>query len=75
MDDYPDSYKVYLMPALKDADLPRDWTTLRLNAIKLLREVPVAKVIFDKSKPYVGDEWAIDSAILHELVGQRSAVG
>jgi hypothetical protein len=48
LDDYPDEYQVYLMPAdLDERSLPQDWGTLRGLAVRRLGVIPVGSVRFD----------------------------
>ena len=71
LDDYPDSYKVFLMPELQDDELPHDWTTLLPRALSYLGEVAVNAVQFDPS-----NRKEIDAAILQQLaVGTSSVAG
>lgn len=51
LDDYPDDYRVYLMPSnLREEDLPADWTKLSDMAICELTSVPVKAVQFDPTR-------------------------
>lgn len=68
LDDYSESYRVYTLPDLRDDELPKDWTTLRLRALRYLGQVPVNKVRFDESK-----RREIDTAVLEELVAAPKA--
>ena len=43
-EDDSDSYKVYVLPALKDEELPKDRTTLHKRATRYVGEVPIASV-------------------------------
>jgi hypothetical protein len=70
LDDYPDTFKVYLLPDVPDHELPRDWTTLVDRAARYLGEVPVKRVLFDPTK-----RQSIDSMILDEITTQNSAAG
>jgi hypothetical protein len=48
LDEYPDVYTVYLMPAGTDErSVPQDWGTLRDLAVRRLGTVPVSRVRFD----------------------------
>lgn len=62
-EDDSDSYKVYLLPPLKDEEWPKDWTTLLTRAIRYLGEVPVEQVQFDPTK-----RKEVDAAILDRLL-------
>jgi hypothetical protein len=50
IEDYAETYQVYLMPEISVEELPKDWTTLPSRAIRRLGEVPVASVQFDPTK-------------------------
>jgi hypothetical protein len=70
MDDYPDVFKVFLMPDLKDDELPKDWTTLQAQAIRYLGEVPTSRVEFDATR-----RQSIDTRILDELSARLAVAG
>jgi hypothetical protein len=67
LDDYPDSYKLYLLPDITDDDLPKDWTTLAAKATRFVTEVPIDRVQFDSTK-----RKTIDAAILDDVAEQIS---
>jgi len=69
LDDYPDSYKVYLLPDIQEHELPKDWTTLVAKATRFLCEVPVSRVQFDATL-----RQTIDSGILDEISPRQAAV-
>ncbi|SRR5260370_3297223 len=69
-EDDSDSYKVYLLPPLKDEDLPKDWTTLQMRAIRCFGEVPVATVCFDSTR-----RQSMDPSIIDQLIARTAAVG
>lgn len=50
LDDYPDEYRVYLLPPLEDEDLPKDWTTLPARAIREIGIIPISEITFDPTK-------------------------
>ena len=68
LDDYPDSFKVFLMPSIRDEDLPKDWTTLKTRATHFLGEISVHRVLFDPSK-----RRSIDTAVVDELITRKAA--
>jgi len=68
LEDDSDSFNVYVVPALWDEELPKDWTTLHTRAIRCLGQVPVASVRFDPTR-----RQAVDSAILEELLTRKVA--
>jgi hypothetical protein len=63
VEDYSESYRVYAMPLLADADLKGSWERLPQLAIGFLGIVPVNQVQFDPTK-----RAAIDAAIIGELL-------
>lgn len=50
LDDYPESYQVFLMPALSEADFAGSWAGLWRRAVKKVGEIPVSAVRFDPTK-------------------------
>jgi hypothetical protein len=49
LDDYPDDYTIYLMPALEPADLNGSWENLHSRAVALLGKIAVSDLIFDET--------------------------
>jgi len=70
LDDYPDVFKVFLMPELSDKELPDDWTTLKNKAIRFLGEAPTNHVRFDETR-----RESIDAGILEEFRARLAAAG
>jgi hypothetical protein len=66
LDEYPDEYKVFLLPNLKDEDLPDDWTILQDKALQYLGEVPVNRVQFDATR-----RQSIDAAVFRDVAARR----
>lgn len=60
LDDYPDTYKVFLLPNLPDEELPSDWTTLRHRALSYVGNLPVKGVSFDPTKRQTIDSRLLD---------------
>ncbi len=50
LDEYPDSYQVYQLPALTEAELAGSWENLPALALRSLGAVAVADVQFDPAK-------------------------
>jgi hypothetical protein len=50
LDDYPDAYRVYLLPQLTDEQLDTDWEKLHSKSLRLLGDVPVREVEFDATR-------------------------
>ena len=50
LDDYPDSYQVYQLPALTEAELAGSWEQLPALAMRSLGTVAVIAVQFDPTK-------------------------
>jgi hypothetical protein len=70
VDEFAESYKVYLMPELDEHELPKDWTTLAKLARRYVGEVAVKEVQFDDTR-----RQAIDAGIFEHLVGSWAAAG
>ncbi len=67
-EDFPESYRVYTLPSLRNEDLAGSWAKLSMQATQYLGEVPINKVRFDPSK-----RKEIDTAILEELTAKIGA--
>ena len=63
LDDYPDSYLVYQLPSLTEAELAGSWTHLTERANHLLGTVSVHEVQFDPTK-----RARVNTAIFGELL-------
>lgn len=51
LDEYPDDYEVFLMPAdMHEENLPTDWTLVAGLAVRRLGTVPVTDVQFDPTR-------------------------
>ncbi|HYT95454.1 MAG TPA: hypothetical protein VEL76_42435 [Gemmataceae bacterium] len=70
LEDDSDSYKVYVLPELKDEELPRDWTTLHTRATRYLGKVPLANVRFDPTR-----RKSVDPSVIDELTARRATAG
>jgi hypothetical protein len=66
-EDYPDQYRVYILPELTDDELAGSWDKLSSQATRFLGEVPVNSVLFDPTK-----RKEIDTKVLDDLT---TAVG
>jgi len=64
-DDYPDSYRVYQLPALAEQDLQGSWEQLPARAGSFLGVIPVAKVQFDPTR-----RERVNTAVFRELIAQ-----
>lgn len=60
LDDYPESYQVFLMPALSEADFAGSWADLWQRAVKKIGDIPVSAVRFDPTKRAAIDAEAFD---------------
>lgn len=70
IEDYPDEYRVYLMPHLGAEELAGSWAKVDRKAIRQLGTVPVARVKFDPTK-----REQIDAAILDEFAAATRSLG
>jgi hypothetical protein len=71
LEDYPNQYKVYLLPNLSEEELDGSWEKLSDRALRHLGDVPIVNIQFDPNK-LVGWEtgcWAINPAILETIPG------
>lgn len=50
VEDYPNEYRVYLMPPLSPTDLAGSWADLWERAVRDLGSVPITAVAFDDTK-------------------------
>lgn len=62
-DDYPDFYKVFLMPPLQARDLNGSWDQLSASATKYLGDVSVNAVKFDSTR-----RKSIDVQVIRDLL-------
>lgn len=63
LDDYPETYKVFLLPELREDELPRDWTILPQRALHFLGNIPVSQVSFDPTKRQTIDSQLLDGLL------------
>ncbi|MBS1790162.1 MAG: hypothetical protein JST85_20730 [Acidobacteria bacterium] len=66
LDDYPESYRVYQLPALSEEELQGSWEHLPRLAVSLVGVIPVAEVQFDATK-----RERINVATFRELFARR----
>lgn len=50
VEDYPESYQVFLMPRLTDLEYAGSWADLWRKAVRKVADVPVAAVRFDPTR-------------------------
>lgn len=62
LDEYPDVYKVFVLPPDSCSDLSGSWENLASRATAYLGEVPVKSVQFDSTK-----RREIDTGVMDEL--------
>lgn len=65
LEDFPDSYKVYVLPELTDEQRAGSWDKFHEQAIRFVGEVPIERVKFDPSK-----QCAVDTTVLSELLAR-----
>ncbi|MCI0488007.1 MAG: hypothetical protein L0229_15560 [Blastocatellia bacterium] len=65
LDDYPNSYRVYLLSSLSEEELQGSWEHLPTLAVSFLGTIPVTTVQFDPTK-----RKSINTAIFRELLAQ-----
>lgn len=64
-EDFPDYYRVYVIPKPCDEELAGSWDNLHEKAMQYLGEVLIQKVHFDSSK-----RREIDTGVLDEMTAQ-----
>ncbi|MBY0513589.1 MAG: hypothetical protein K2P78_06720 [Gemmataceae bacterium] len=47
LDDYPDTYAVYVLPEMSRDEIDQDWAGLPDKALRKVGDVPIAAVTFD----------------------------
>lgn len=67
LDEYPDTYKVFVLPPDSGLDLGGSWDNLASRATSYLGEVPVKSVQFDSTK-----RREIDADVIDELERKSS---
>jgi hypothetical protein len=70
IEDFPDDYRVYLMPPITEEELAGSWDQLSERALQYLGKVSIGKVRFDPSK-----RREIDTAILEDLTNRQTFPG
>jgi len=50
LDDYPETYAVYVLPEMTREEIDRDWVGLPDQAIRNLGDVPISAVQFDPTR-------------------------
>jgi hypothetical protein len=64
-EDFPDSYRVYMIPEPSEEELVGSWDKLHEKAIRCFGAVPIARVRFDPSR-----RREIDTGVLDGLMAQ-----
>lgn len=67
-EDFPDSYRVYIIPKPSEEELAGSWDKLHEKATQCSGEVPITRVHFDPSK-----RREIDTKILNELMAHSNS--
>ena len=73
LDDYPNGYRVYELPAITESQLNEVWDHLSNMAVTFIGVVPVASIQFDPTR-----RLNIDAAVFDEILaapGRHSPVG
>lgn len=68
LDDYAETYKVFLMPPQERLDLGGSWEHLSESATKFLGEIPVNAITFDETRRN-----AIDPQVIEDLMKKKAA--
>jgi hypothetical protein len=70
IEDYPDFYRVFIVPSFTAEELAGSWADLYEKAIKEIGVVPVQKVVFDPTR-----RKSIDATLLNELLKPHESRG
>jgi hypothetical protein len=70
LDDYPDSYAVYVLPDLSADEIDADWAALPGKAVRKVGDIPITDVRFDPTR-----RKAIGAEVFDALVPDSSANG
>src|SRR5260370_37846184 len=70
IEDYPDFYRVFVVPPFTAEELAGSWAELYQKAVKEIAIVPVEKVVFDPTR-----RAAIDATLLNELLEPHESRG
>jgi hypothetical protein len=65
-EDFPEVYRVYVLPPLGEEELAGSWDKLSARAVSYLGEISIKQVGFDASK-----RQTIDTALLDELATRK----
>jgi hypothetical protein len=69
LEDFLDTYQVYVLPDIAEAQLAGSWEELPEKALRYVGAVPITEVRFDATK-----RQSIDTAILDRLTTRQPAV-
>jgi hypothetical protein len=75
VEDFPNYYRAYVLPALDSGELAESWANLSKKAVHFLGEVPIDRVHFDSSKRKEVSADLLDDLISRvptQAVGQSS---
>ena len=76
LDDYPDDFKVFLMPDIPQEELPKDWTLLRDRATRYLGQVAVSQVRFDPTlREFIDSQKTLTSSPGTRTPGEKRKEG
>ncbi len=66
-EDFPDSYRVYVVPEPSNEELAGSWDKLHEKATRYCGEVPLRRVRFDPSK-----RREVDTSVFEELIARSN---
>ena len=64
VDDYPSTYKVYVLPQRINEISELSWESMRARAVRQVGEIPVKQLVFDHTK-----RSALDASVIDDLLG------
>jgi hypothetical protein len=68
LDDYPPTYKLYILPKEIDERSEKSWESMPTRAVRYVGEIPVNHVIFDRTK-----RTELETKVLDDLLSGPSA--
>jgi hypothetical protein len=69
-EDFLSSYRVYMMPALKDEQVAGPWSDLPARALKYVGDVAIERIRFDTTR-----RQAVDASVFGDLSTSAKANG
>jgi hypothetical protein len=69
LDEYPDKYRVFILPDMSDDEIRDSWETLRDLATQYLGDLSISEIEFDSTRTKEVDTSSIDDFLQRSLSG------